>query len=273
MSRSSLEVYEIASGQSRVAFATEELIEAPNWDPLGGGFLVNGGGRLFRVPWDRPRLVPVDTGALLRCNNDHGFSPDGTRIAFSCHRENGAEMFVMPASGGEARVISPRAPSWFHGWAPDGGAVVYAAARGERREVDICVISLGGVERRLTWGEGHSDGPDFSADGTRVYYNSDRGGHAQIWVMGADGAGQRQLFGDEYVNWFPHPSPCGRHVVYLAYPPGTLGHPRDLPVALCLMDPDGGNRRRVVEMNGGQGSINVASWAPDGGAFAYMRYE
>ena len=273
MMGSSLELYEVATGQVRVIFRTDDLIEAPNWDPLGGGFLVNGGGRLFRVPWHQPRLVPVDTGVLLRCNNDHGFSPDGTQIAFSCHREHGAEMFVMSAAGGAARVISPRAPSWFHGWSPDGAMVVYAAARGERRGVDICILPLGGEERQLTTGEGHSDGPDFSADGTQVYYNSDRGGPAQIWVMGVDGAGQRQVFADEHVNWFPHPSPCGRHVVYLAYPPGTLGHPRDLAVALCLMDPEGGNRRRVVEMNGGQGSLNVASWAPDGGAFAYMRYE
>ncbi len=272
MMRSSLEVYEVAAGQVRVVFQTDDLIEAPNWDPLGGGFLVNGGGRLYRVPWEAPCLAPVETGGLVRCNNDHGFSPDGTQVAFSCHRENGAEIFVMSAEGGTARVISPRAPSWFHGWAPDGGSVVYAAARGERREVDICVMPLGGVERRLTSGEGHSDGPEFSADGTRVYYNSDRDGHAQIWVMGVDGSGQRQVFADEFVNWFPHPSPCGRQVLYLAYAPGTEGHPRDLPVALCLMDPDGRNRRRVVEMIGGQGSINVASWAPDGGAFAYMRF-
>lgn len=38
------------------------------------------------------------------------------------------------------------------------------------------------------------------------------------------------------------------------------------------MDPDGGNRRGVVALNGGQGSINVPCWAPDGSAFAYMRY-
>jgi hypothetical protein len=91
--------------------------------------------------------------------------------------------------------------------------------------------------------------------------------------MAVDGSGQRQLFADEMVNWFPHPSPCGRHLVYLAYPPGTLGHPADLPVALVLCDPQGANRRRVREFTGGQGTINVPSWAPDGSAFAYVRYE
>jgi Tol biopolymer transport system component len=74
------------------------------------------------------------------------------------------------------------------------------------------------------------------------------------------------------VNWFPHPSPDGRHLLYLAYSPGTMGHPRDKDVALCLADPAGGNRRRIAEFKGGQGSINVPCWAPDGGAFAYVSY-
>lgn len=271
--RSSLEIFDLATGGSRVILQTDALIEAPNWDPLGGGLLVNGDGRLFWVPWQAPRLLPVDTGFATRCNNDHGFSPDGKRIAFSSHRENGAEIFLISAAGGQPSLISPQAPSWFHGWSPDGKAVVYAAARGTKRAVDICVMPLEGAEVLLTRGEGHSDGPDYSADGNKIYYNCDRTGRAQIWVMAADGAGQRQLFADDRVNWFPHPSPCGRDVLYLAYPPGTKGHPRDMDVALCLMDPDGGNRRRVVEMTGGQGSINVPSWSPDGRAFAFVRYQ
>ncbi len=271
--RSALEVYEVATGQVRVILQTDDVIEAPNWDPLGGGFLVNSGGRLYRVPHDAQRLVPVDTGFATRCNNDHGFSPDGTWIAFSSHRDQGAEMFLIPAAGGVPDLISPQAPSWFHGWSPDGRRLVYAAARGMKRGVDIYAKPLSGPEVRLTAGEGHSDGPDFSADGRLIYFNSDRGGHAQIWVMTADGTDQTQLFADDHVNWFPHPSPCGRHVLYLAYPPGTTGHPRDLEVALCLADPDGRNRRQVVRMTGGQGSINVPSWSPDGRAFAFVRYD
>ena len=271
---SSLEIFDLASGQSRVVLQSDALIEAPNWDPLGGSLLVNRAGRLFRVPLAAPRLLPVDTGFASRCNNDHGFSPDGQWIGFSSHRERGAEIFVIPAAGGEPRAISPEAPSWFHGWSPDGKRITYVAARGARRVLDVYVIATaGGAESRLTEGAGQCDGPEYSADGRRIYYNCDRDGHAQIWVMAADGSGQRHLFADGFVNWFPHPAPSGRQVLYLAYPPGTLGHPRDLPVALCLMDPEGGNRRRVLEFLGGQGTINGPCWAPDGSAFAYMRYE
>ncbi len=264
----------MARGQSRVVLQSDAVIEAPNWDPAGGSLLVNGGGRLYRVPMDAPKLVLVDTGFADRCNNDHGISPDGSMIVLSHHRGQGSEMFLIPAGGGEPRLISPDAPSWWHGWSPDGARHAYVAARGGSRVIDVYTIGVdGGAEMRLTHGEGHCDGPDYSADGARIYYNCDRDGHAQIWVMNVDGSGQRKLFADDHVNWFPHPSPDGKHVIYLAYPPGTEGHPKDLPVAIWAMDPEGGNRRRLMAFNGGQGTMNVPNWAPDGSAFAYVRYE
>ncbi len=270
--RSILSVYDLALRESRVVLVTDRLIEAPNWHPEGW-LLVNGEGRLWRVPLDAPALLPLETGHAVRCNNDHGFSPDGTRIYLSSHTGRGAEIFSMPVAGGEPVAVTEHAPSWWHGVTPDGARIVYAAARGDR-VVDIySCAAKGGAEVRLTFGEGHADGPDVSADGAWVWYNCDRTGHAQIWRVRPDGTGHEQVFADGWVNWFPHPSPCGGHVLYLAYPAGTTGHPRDLAVELRLMDPDGGNRRTVAAFNGGQGTINVPCWAPDGSAFAYVRYD
>ena len=48
---------------------------------------------------------------------------------------------------------------------------------------------------------------------------------------------------DERVNWFPHISPDGEWIVYLSYPPGTVGHPPDKDVILRLMRPDGSERQ------------------------------
>ena len=273
--RSSLEICTLATGQTRVVLQTDELIEAPNWHPEGW-LMVNGNGRLCRVALAAPSLIQIDTGPLTRCNNDHGFTRDGGAILFSCHRENGAEIFRLPLTGTpeliSPELISPEPPSWFHGTAPDGSGITYAAARGDKRVVDVYTRSWDRPEQRLTMGEGHSDGPEYSADGRQIFFNNDRSGHTQIWVMASDGSTQRPLFTDENVNWFPHPSPDGKHLLYLAYPPGTFGHPRDLPVALCLAAPDGTNRRRVVELTGGQGTINVPSWSPDSTEFAFMRF-
>lgn len=271
--QSIIETYEVTTGQVREVLSVEGRIEAPNWAPSGDWLLVNGDGRLYRVPLAAPELRVIDTGAAVRCNNDHGITPDGSTIILSSHHEGeGSQVYLLPVGGGDVQRVSPEAPSWWHGVSPDGRTLTYVAARGDRRVIDVYTLVPGEAERRLTQGDGHCDGPDYSADGSQIYYNCDRGGHAQIWVMGADGSGQRQLFSDDQVNWFPHPSTDGRHLVYLAYPPGTLGHPADLEVGLALCEPDGRNRRRVRELTGGQGTINVPSWSPDSSAFAYVRY-
>lgn len=275
-----LEIIEVRSGKVTEVLRHEGRIEAPNWAPSGDWLLVNGEGRLWRVPLAAPKLEAMDTGAAVRCNNDHGLTPDGKTIILSCHHEGkGSQIYTQPLAGGPLTKVSPQAPSWWHGVSPDGTRLTYVAARGGSRMVDVYTLPIsGGDEVRLTFGEGHSDGPDYSPDGKRIYWNCDRPGvdgarHAQIWVMDADGGNQRQLFADDRVNWFPHPSPCGRWLLYLSYPPGTEGHPPDLPVQLVLCDPEGGHRRILRQFTGGQGTINVASWSPDGTCFAAMRYE
>ena len=271
--RSFLEIYDIATATSRLVLAVDGRIEAPNWDPDGRSLLINGDGQIYRVPLDRPAMLRVETGAALRCNNDHGISPDGQQLVISSHHEGeGSQIYLLPAAGGDPVKVSPQAPSWWHGWSPDGATLTYVAARGGSRVIDVYTLRPGEVERRLTMGEGHCDGPDFSADGKQIYYNCDRDGHAQIWLMQADGSDQHKLFADQHVNWFPHPSPDGSLVIYLAYPPGTLGHPADLDVAIWSMDPKGQNRRQLLSFTGGQGTLNVPNWAPDSSAFAYVRY-
>ena len=70
--RSALCIHDLASGQERLVLETPRLIEAPNWLPDGSALIVNGDGRLFRVPLGRPSLAGIDTGFATRLNNDHG---------------------------------------------------------------------------------------------------------------------------------------------------------------------------------------------------------
>ena len=248
-------------------------IEAPNWHPDGTRLLVNGGGRLFWLHLDAPeRLHPLDTGDCTSCNNDHGISPDGRTVALSHHLEGGSCIFTVPAAGGSPRRVTGRLPSYWHGWSPDGGTLVYTAKRGDT--FDIFTIPLeGGEETRVTATDGHCDGPDYTPDGRWIWFNGDHPGDgADLFRVHPDGTGLERMTEDAFVNWFPHPSPDGSEVLYLAYPEGTTGHPEDLPVELRLMPAGGGAPRTVAAFRGGQGSINVPCWAPDGSAFAYCRY-
>ena len=59
---------------------------------------------------------------------------------------------------------------------------------------------------------------------------------------------------------------------YISFPQGTVGHPADKDVILRLANPDGSGMRDFDSFNGGQGTINVSSWAPGSDRFAYVRY-
>ena len=270
--RSSLEIHDLQTGRNRVVLQTDRLIEAPNWSPDGSFLVVNGDGRLYRIDLAAPQLSEIDTGFARRCNNDHGISPDGRMLVISDGTETGEScIYTLPITGGAPRRVTQQMPSYWHGWSPSGETLAYCARRGGVYDIYTIVVK-GGEETRLTDGAGHHDGPDFSPDGEWIWFNASRSGAMQIWRMRPDGGSLEQMTDDDGVNWFPHPSPDGRTVLYLAYRPGVEGHPRDRDVTLRLMGADGGNARTIVSLFGGQGSINVPCWSPDGRQFAFMRY-
>jgi Tol biopolymer transport system component len=272
--RSSVEIYNIVTRQSRVVWQTDRLVEAPNFSPDGRYLLVNDDGLLYRISLDgAPDVRLLDTAFATCCNNDHGISPDGSMIALCDKVQFGKScIYLVPAEGGTPRQVTGNLPSYWHGWSPDGKQLSYCGIRDDL--FDIYTISVdGGAETRLTQGEGRNDGPDWSADGQWIYFNSSRTGRMQIWRIRPDGSALQQLTDDEYGNWFPHPSPNGDKVVLLSYDGDVFDHPADLDVRLRLMDMDGGNIVTLFALFGGQGTINVPSWAPSGDAFAYVRYE
>lgn len=165
--------------------------------------------------------------------------------------------------------------------------------------------------RALTDTDSPADGCEFSPDGLWVYFNTEQfTGHAQLARVPADSAvpvplrdpsgGVRggasaagsaradspelapapastavpeRLRASEDVEWFPHLSPDGHRAAFVAFPPGTQGHPADLWVDLYVVDTaNWQDATRVARLFGGQGTLNVNSWAPDGDRFAYVAY-
>jgi Tol biopolymer transport system component len=271
--RSELCIHDLESGETSVLLAQDGVIEAPNWHP-DGFLLVNGGGRLFRVPLEAPSLREVPTGAVGGLNNDHGISPDGRWVAISAHGEDRRScIWVMPVEGGEPRRVTPLVPSWWHGWSPDGERLAYVAARDGGPILPFTCRLDGSDETLLVGGFDHVDGTDYSPDGAWIWFNGERDGRVDLWRVRPDGTDLERMTSGETVDWFPHPSPDGARVLFLAYPPGTKGHPAMLDVALCLMPAEGGEAQVVVRLRGGQGTINVPCWAPDGRRFAFVRFE
>jgi Tol biopolymer transport system component len=271
---STLETVDINSMDRRVVWHTAHAIEAPNWSRDGSFLLFNGGGRLYRLPVAGGEPALLDTGFATRCNNDHGFSPDGQWLALSDQSQGDRKslIYVVPSAGGTPRLVTPLGPCYWHGWSPDGQTLAYCAERAG--EYDVYTIPVaGGPETRLTTAPDLDDGPDYTADGRWIYFNSERSGRMKIWRMHPDGSGQEPVTHDEFNDWFPHPSPDGRWLVFLSYEPGVTGHPENRDVQLRLMPLGGGEVRVLARLYGGQGTINVPSWSPDSRRVAFVSYQ
>ncbi|MBI5689961.1 MAG: TolB family protein [Verrucomicrobia bacterium] len=269
----SLETVEVANGERLVIYRERSSFEAPNWSPDGRTLYVNRGGGIYTIPATGGTLTRLDTGAVDKCNNDHGLSFDGRWLAISAAvGKEGSKIFVLPATGGEPRLVTPLGPSYWHGWSPDGKTLVYCARR--EGNFDIYAIPAGGgAERRLTTAEGLDDGCEYSPDGSKIYFNSERTGVMQIWRMNPDGSQQEPVTTDpEFGDWFPHPSPDGRWLVFLSYERSVKGHPANQNVVLRLMPLAGGRPRVITTLFGGQGTINVPSWSPDSRRVAFVSY-
>lgn len=110
----------------------------------------------------------INTGFAQNCNNDHVLSADGQQIAIShgTKEDYKSRIYTLPIMGGTPRLITPMAPSYLHGWSPDGKELAYCAERNGNYDV-YTIPAEGGEETRLTTAEGLDDGPEYSpADNT-----------------------------------------------------------------------------------------------------------
>ena len=291
---SKISIYDLRDKSTHTVYQADTIFEAPNWSPDGKYLLTNSGGRLYRVPVDMPNATPevVNFDASLRLNNDHAPSPDGKMIAFSASSpaSRQSQVYLGNADGSNAHVMVTAAPSYFHGWSPDGRYLAYVlqhpGANGAPANYDIFrVPAAGGESEQLDSNPGYDDGPDYSYDGKWIYFNSDRSGNWDVWRIPADGAGPNdqkaeQVTKDEMEDWFPHPSPDGKWLLFLSFVKGTATHNDKLPGTQLRMMPLPGARltqppqiQVLTTFFGGQGTINVNSWSPDSKRFAFVIYE
>ncbi len=274
---SHLYIYDLKKGKSRLILKEERHFEAPNWSTDGGFLLINAAGKLEKISTKGENLGILNTGTINKCNNDHGFSFDGKHLFISSAPpdvKGGSSMvYKLPSSGGEPTLLTDKAPSYWHGVSPDGSTIVYCAQRDGNFDV-YAMSSNGGPETRLTTSEGLDDGPEYTPDGKYIYFNSFRTGKMQIWRMLADGSSPEQMTFDEASNWFAHINPNNQKATIISYVEDQAQqHPFGRMVKLRLLDLQDKSIKDLTEpFYGGQGTINVPSWSPDGKKFAYVLY-
>ena len=115
------------------------------------------------------------------------WSPDGTRIAFTCYTNGQGQIFVMNADGSEVVNVSEngycdRSPAW----SPNGHKLTFVSDR--HGDWEIYVMNADGSSQvQLTNCPGTEDNPVWSPDGTRIAFESNRAGDVDIYTMNPDG--------------------------------------------------------------------------------------
>ncbi len=155
-------------------------------------------------------------------------------------------------------------------WSPDGTKITFAS--GVNGGLSVYTIGLDGNDlTRLTDDQHNDEGPVWSPDGERIAFFSNRRERResfpislQIYVMNADGTGQRRLTDegsalDYNISW----SPDGNRLVFQSRPEINPGvH------SLYTVGTDGMGRRRITD---GQYNDYSPQWSPDGNLILFTQ--
>jgi TolB protein len=269
---SNVEILDVATGHRRIVFHANNSVQAPNWTRDGKALIFNQDGKLYRFDLASGTPTQINTGERIRNNNDHVISFDGKRLGISDQSAEGGKstVYTMPIEGGTPARVTSLSPSYLHGWSPDDKYLIFTGIRGTATDIYKIPVT-GGTERALTQNVAMNDGSEYAPDG-RIYFNSTRSGTMQIWRMNGDGGSPTRLTNDTFNNWFPHVAPDNHSFVYLAFPADITptDHPWYKHVYLRHMSTQGGASKVLAYIYGGQGTINVPSWSPDGKFVAFV---
>jgi TolB protein len=271
-----LETVDVHTGIRSIRREFDHVIEAPNWTADGRFLVYNSLGRMYTYELVSGEIRALETGFAVDCNNDHVLSPDNTQIAVShfTYEDAVSRIYILPFEGGSPVLVTEKGPSYLHGWSPDGRNLAYCAERSGQYDIYTIPVN-GGRETQLTNLPGLDDGPEYSPSGRHIWFNSTRTGLMQIWRMQTDGSNPVHMLKEEANCWFPHVSPDGDWVAYIAYAKDDVAagdHPANKNVEIRLIPSGGGESITIVKLFGGQGTMNVNSWSPDNRTLAFVSY-
>jgi RHS repeat-associated protein len=228
-----------ADGANQTRLTTDPADDgAPAWSPDGTriAFQSRRGGPHYRI-----YVMNADGSNQVNLSNSAGndtqpaWSPDGSRIAFASDRDapGRPSVYVMNADGtNQTRLTNSPAPFRDEqpAWSPDGSRLAFVSTRDSlidvweerdeeggavtrsavRTNKEVYLMNAdGGGRLRLTNTPENDDSPQWSADGARVVFRSDRERECcdptpQIWVTNPDGSGQANLSNHGLGDYSPH---------------------------------------------------------------------
>ena len=145
-------------------------------------------------------VMNVDGTNLRRLTNHPAidtsptWSPLGHQIAFTSDRTGSPQIYVVGVDGAGLRRITFESYCDRPTWSPSPyNEIAYASLTGPGYDIKVVDLATNEV-RQLTFGQGTNESPSYSANGRHLVFSSTRGsGNKQIYVIGRDGRGLRQI--------------------------------------------------------------------------------
>jgi Tol biopolymer transport system component len=224
------------TGARRVTRSHDVVEAEPEWSPDGRQLAfsrsdkcptepTNMCNRIWTVNADGSearRLIPLRMPGLLanRAVSFHAptWSPDGRRIAYeqSIWESQRSNLYVMNADGSGRRRLTRLRNARSPAWSPDGAAIAFThRPRPGNREIFVLTLKTGKL-RRLTRTKVDESLPQWSPDGRRIVYQRWDDEGTEVFVMNADGSGQRNLSRRLGLDGGPAWSPGGGLIAFVS---------------------------------------------------------
>jgi WD40 repeat protein len=196
-------------------------LRADEEPPRGGTWLVGIDGS---NPINLSRQVGVWGGAA-------DWSPDGRSLVYTGKRkgERFFGLWIVRTDGSRARRITP--DTWeaqYPAWSPDAKSIAFTRVV-PPDDFSLYVLSPDGAGlRKVSQGDHNDNYAAWSPDGKQLVFNSERSEGAGLWLINADGTGERFLTEGGEPQWEP------RRLIIFDCPVGS-----DDPARGCVISPDG----------------------------------
>ena len=156
-----------------------------------------------------------NSGELFRVNEPWVHDLAFRQIALSPDRQDQAivladanrdlQIQVRSLQYGTVRQLSAfKGMSYDPAWSPLGDKIAFVSTDSGSDEIYLVTVD-GSIIQQLTNNNNQWDKhPSWSPDGTQIAFFSNRDvGRRQLWIMNADGSGQRNISNNSYEDWNP----------------------------------------------------------------------
>lgn len=211
--RGSLVIVEVSSGKERTLLSDEDSSnpitpQGPSWSPDGSKIAFYSGEGDIYVIDSLGGLVTKILNSGRKCGyTQPEWSSDGTDVAYRRDGVCKRGIYVTSGEGGRSSRLTAQPGDSQPSWSPDGSSVAFSRDTEDGAELVVLDISSREEKILMEVAGGFISSPSWSPDGTAIVFASTHPGPMSLWIINADGSGERPLVSDGADNRAPNWGP------------------------------------------------------------------